>query len=402
MNFATAHNAITLPTPYNQNSPADQNSVSTFINKLFENGTGQVRNPTAMTNGILAAAQADQPGYWLIDSATQAAILELWFTIWTNHVLGIANTPTNGVPATTRATDIALFESIAAYVQANHSALYVPDITYHGPVAGPNSAPVYDIDGYERADLFLTNTEIAQPRGLAAAQKQFNILAFLELFATGAHFVAINSVDDIPFGTPPAFLDMFKENGALYEKTSTAYMHSHYSGAKGLTNIGAGYAYPNDIGGSTTGTMLGGYIGARTGSTLRTIFGAALGALSDAITADDAPTPCPFVCSLLAGNTSWLAPNTFFQLEGWPGILSRGFGAKGRHGQDFSVHQTTKWNIATYGASPFSEKRGTTVFLAPNNWNPVQSVTTWTQYAGSKTLQGWYDTNLIRPTANLL
>ncbi|RCK21953.1 hypothetical protein [Thalassospira lucentensis] len=397
MDFAIAQNATTLPAQYNQNRTANQNSVSTFIDRLFANGNGQVRNPTAMQNGILAAAQADQPGYWLIDDATQAEILGLWHTIWMNHVLGTANTVQNGVPATTQATDIALFERIAAYVQANRIALYVPDITYFGPVAGPNTSPVYSIAGYERADLFLTPQEIAQPNGDAATAKVLNILAFMELFATGAHFVAINSVEDIPFGAPPAFLDMFKEHGALYQNTSTAYMHSHYSGAKGLTNIGAGYAYPNSVGGSTEGTILGGYIGARTGDVLKAIFGAAIGAVSDAIGADKAPVPCPFVCSLLAGNTSWLLPNTFFQLEGWPGILSRGFGAKGRHGQDFAVHQATKWNISTYGASPFSEKRGTTVFLAPNNWQPQQRVTTWTSYCGSQTLQGWYDTNLIRP-----
>ncbi|HBU99705.1 hypothetical protein [Thalassospira lucentensis] len=393
MDFAIAQNATTLPAPYNQNSPADQNSVSTFIDGLFANGNGQVRNPTAMQNGILAAAQADQPGYWLIDVAAQAAILELWRTIWMNHVRNIANNVQNGVPATTQATDIALFESIAAYVQANRIAIYIPDITYVGPDAGPNTSPVYSIAGYERADLFLTPQEIAQPNGDAATAKVLNILAFMELFATGAHFVAINSSVDIPDGTPPAFLDMFQNHGALHTNTSTTYMHSHYSGAKGLTNIGAGYAYPNTVGGSSQET----YAGWQTDGFWGSIFGAVGGAVSDIVNADIAPVPCPFVCSLLAGNTSRRAPNTFFQLEGWPGILSRGFGAKGRHGQDFAVHQATKWNISTYGASPFSEKRGTTVFLAPNNWQPQQRVTTWTSYCGSQTLQGWYDTNLIRP-----
>jgi len=393
MDFAIAQNATTLPDPYNQNNPADQNSVSTFIDGLFANGNGQVRNPTAMQNGILAAAQADQLGYWLIDVATQATILNLWRTIWMNQVCNIANNVQNGVPATTQATDIALFERIAAYVQAYSIALYIPSITYVGPDAGLNTPPVYEIAGYERADLFLTPQEMAQPNGNTANAKVLNILAFMELFATGAHFVAINSSVDIPDRTPPAFLDMFQNHGALHTNTSTTYMHSHYSGAKGLSNIGAGYAYPNTVGGSSQET----YAGWQTDGFLGSIFGTVSGAVSDIINADIAPVPCPFVCSLLAGNTSRRAPNTFFQLEGWPGILSRGFGATGRHGQDFAVHQATKWNISTYGASPFSEKRGTTVFLAPNNWQPQQRVTTWTSYCGSQTLQGWYDTNLIRP-----
>lgn len=157
--------------------------------------------------------------------------------------------------------------------------------------------------------------------------------------------------------------------GPLNPFSGAAYMHSHYSGAvmwtnigRGLTNAGSAYAYPNTI-------------------------------LTEA-----APSPCPWVCSLLVDTTARRDPNTFIQLEGWPGTAEGWYGARGRHHQDFEVHGETKWNIGTYGGSPFSEKRGTTVFLAPNNWRPDVRGTIWTAYRGTTTVQGWYESALIRPS----
>jgi len=370
MDFATAANAVNLAENFNQNSPANGDSVSTFIDNLFQNGNGQVRNPATMTQGMIAAAQANNDGYWLITDQAVGLILTNWLSIWMDQINN-----GNGAHIDPRLTqtDIALFRQIAAYVQRNEIALFVPNLDYYGPVDVGNATPVYTIDGYEKVDLFFTGPELANMQLDTAIGKILGIMAFMELFATGAHIVAISSGQDLPHAGQK-FWSLFQKSsympwrnaGPLNQFCRTAYMHSHYSGAKGLSNLGSAYAYPNTV------------------------------------TTEAAPSPCPFVCSLLVDDTAHIAANSFLQLEGWPGTKAGNYGISGRHGQDFAVHQATKWNISTYGASPFSEKRGTTVFLAPTTWQPDMRVTTWAAYQGAKTLQSWYDTALIRPTANLL
>ncbi len=384
--FANAANTVALPEDYNQDNLADGNSVSTFIDNLFKNGTGDVRNPEAMTQGILAAAKVNKEGYWLIDSAARERILGAWMQIWRKTVLN-ANTQ---IDARTQQTDVALFTAMANYMQHCRLFMFEPVIKYVGPSAG-GTAPVYRLKGYTQSPLFLTDVEIGAPKSDDAQGKFGNINAFLKKFATGAHFVVISSPLDYQPRQGEEQVEPFwclfqrasycrrRDAGVLNEYSATAYMHSHYSGVKGLTNAGTGYAYPNTVGG----------------------IGGPIGLLTDAFYADSAPNPCPFVCSLLVDTTAHSEPNSFFQLEGWPGIATRGFGAKGRHGQDFAVHQATKWNIATYGASPYSEKRGTTIFLAPGDWKPSQGVILWPKFQGSTTLQSWYDSSLIEPSASL-
>lgn len=120
------------------------------------------------------------------------------------------------------------------------------------------------------------------------------------------------------------------------------------------------------------------------------------------MTAETAPNAnCPFILSLLIGRTAWGAVtgnnhNTFVQLEGWP--ATGWTGAGGRHGVDYQTHGATKWNISTYGACLYSEKRGMTVFLAPPTWIPNVNPggTIMAPYDGAATAQGWLDRNLVR------
>lgn len=78
-------------------------------------------------------------------------------------------------------------------------------------------------------------------------------------------------------------------------------------------------------------------------------------------------SPAPIIAALLIDAVKLPdsdSPMTFFQLEGWPvhkgsDIINDTY----YHGKDYLLHRDTVWNISTYGMSPYSEKRGTTIFL---------------------------------------
>lgn len=379
--FTTSVAAVALPAVHNQNGAGDANSVSSFINNLFANGGGQVRNAAVMQPGIITASTAgavagvgappaSAEGYWLIDAPTQAIILDLWAEIWEANatVAGPFVNPRAGTPAGALViqSDIDLIAQMARYVQANNLSLFTPDIVSAGTTAA--GVPINTITGYSSRALSLLPVAAPPPN-------RPRIRHFLSLFATGAHIVVATDPDDVGANMIQPFWQLFQKAltnwaltvtqpaGPLNALSGTAYMHSHYSGIGGGSNVGAAYAYPNTV--TSTGT----------------------------------PTLCPFVCSFLAGCTSHNNQNTFLQLEGWPGTLVAGFGALGAHSQDFAAHNATKWNISTYGASPYSEKRGTTVFLAPAGWAPSCETVIWPRFTGSTTTQGWYAKDLLRPNA---
>jgi len=235
---------------------------------------------------------------------------------------------------------------------ANAYELYLPVVAYDGMLA-------------TRQKLRLLNylpVALSAPGGGAWLLPGVTLL--LDLLAIGAHVVVIHAAPNLPGGlgyAPASFFDLF--NAQLGAQSRAALTHSHYTGAWGLTNIGAALTFPG------------------------------------LVNAETAPIPCPYICAFLTGRTAYAALgnpyNTFFQLEGWPttGITN----LPGRHGADYAAHTASLWNISTYGASLYSEKRGTTVFLAPQTWNPApQAGTIMMPYAGAGTPQGWLDTSLIR------
>jgi hypothetical protein len=109
---------------------------------------------------------------------------------------------------------------------------------------------------------------------------------------------------------------------------------------------------------------------------------------------------------VLCDETSNAYPNSFFQMEGWrPGknmfgmrkqeyrslALAGGY----RHGADFNTHGKTIWNISTYGASPFSEKRGGQVILAPAAWFDKPHLRTYRGFGGYGASHDWFKPDLI-------
>jgi hypothetical protein len=115
---------------------------------------------------------------------------------------------------------------------------------------------------------------------------------------------------------------------------------------------------------------------------------------------DFAPEQCGLILSFLYGRTvnNLLAGagayNTFIQLEGWPA-------GGDRHNADYATYQQMLWNISTYGASAYSEKRATSIFLAPPGWTPqVYQTTRMMPYVGAYAQsngspQGWLNTALV-------
>lgn len=250
----------------------------------------------------------------------------------------------NAPDSNLQASDRILMSTLNKYFVDNNLVLWVPQLQDNGKNDGKLK---YQLTRYQNFDW-------GQPQ----TQQDF-----LELFLAGAHFVVIHSSKDLPENivSPPNFYDLVE--GLGFTHTFNAW-NSHYAGLLSVT----GRAYPNTI------------------------------------KKDEAPQNCPLITSFLAGITAEPKddPNSFFQLEGWPGFSYIG---GGWHGDDYTAHKATKWNISTYGACPYSEKRGTTVFLAPNGFNINTSQETIMQpYQGSwkygwvgstKYPQGWMDTNLI-------
>jgi hypothetical protein len=221
--------------------------------------------------------------------------------------------------------------------------MWVPQIAWQ---AGSDPA-VFSLTGY-RAFPFVD----AQGNWNAAT-----LSAFLTLLAAGSHLVAISATSDLPAGVTMQAFDSFM--GASGLATSTDIGNSHYASVVNTT--GRYYlSVGNDFAPANCGLILS-FLYGRT------------------------------VNNLLAGAGTY---NTFIQLEGWQAGGSR-------HNADYATYQQTLWNISTYGASAYSEKRATSIFLAPAGWTPqVYQTTRMMPYVGAYaqsngTPQGWLNTSLV-------
>jgi hypothetical protein len=266
-----------------------------------------------------------------------AGFVAQWVQRWLN---GTSYTTLPGV-------DAQLIDSLSSYVQsaANNGPLtmWVPQITYQ---AGSNPA-VFNLTGY-------------QPFAFADAAGNWNaasISAFLTLLAAGSHLVAISATNDLPAGVSMQAFDTYM--GASGLTTAVDIGNSHYTSL--LNTTGKYYlSVGNDFAPENCGLILS-FLYGRT------------------------------VNNLLAGSGTY---NTFIQLEGWQAGGSR-------HNADYDTYQQTLWNISTYGASAYSEKRATSIFLAPAGWTPqVYQTTLMMPYVGAYansngTPQSWLNTSLV-------
>lgn len=321
-----------------------------FVDNLF---LPNVRSE--LQNKIKQAINSNEKEAWLIETTELDIMLNAWYNIWKKK-LGFDFD--QALLDKCHISDIKLIEHLCTYVNKHKLYMHVPNIKEDG--LSETKVNKYILTDYTKLQIY--------------GQNEVDVKKLLKLFAAGAHFVAIHSKTDIP-NSPQ--IDNFFDGFTL--DSAPAASHSHYAGVNKAGNIKSAIVYPNFIHNDIT------------------------------------PAICPFIVSLLTGRTAyWVMsmltgyPNTFFQLEGWPATnltreialivgnkLTANLIDASRHMQDFHTHNLTKWNISTYGACPYSEKRGTTVFLAPESWKP-QKYSTYSMYSyvGMETAN--LDTNLIR------
>lgn len=337
--------------PLAANPYAQRNNIQDFVNSMFGDN---MRSRVLISNvqgetGQTVAQPADYTGGQL------NAIIKLLTNGWMNN----ANIGPDGP----------IIQFLANYLipkSGTPLTMWVPQIQMQ-PGSG---APIYYLSGYKGL-VFWNN-----------GWNQEGIWAFLQLFLCGAHFVSISASEDLTSqglsaGAGRSLYGAFL-GSQLPSRADPA--NSHYTENRlGNTN---GYYYTS-------------------------------------ISEEYAPAGCGFICALLFAPTvdgAYLSSdsyNTFMQLEGWQmnfsdlsKEISKGHIPKGggRHGKDFQVHEQTLWNISTFGASPYSEKRATTVFLAPGGWTPdMYQITRMAPYVGAYATgtppagqpQPWLKTNLV-------
>ena len=261
--------------------------------------------------------------------------------LWARHWLGqdIGTLPP---------TDAKLLDLLRQYIETASSAgalkLWVPQLQH----LGPSSPAAYTLTSYKPYTFHTTDGQWDTD----------TVAAFLALLAGGAHFVAICAKADLPDGVSAQPFDRFLTNSGVPIRYDIG--SSHYAAVVNTTGH-----YYLDISGNF------------------------------------APENCGMLLALLNGRTVNNATlgtgyyNSFIQLEGWQAGAAR-------HNADYDLHTRTLWNISTFGASTYSEKRGTTVFLAPLGWTPqVYQTTCMMPYLGAYATaeqqpQAWLRRDLVR------
>ena len=262
--------------------------------------------------------------------------------------------------------------------------LWIPQISYVGFMNPATQAPAtsgaaqFTLEGYGALNFYLPVTD-AVPKG---SWDPASVTAFLTLLASGGHMVSICASQDNggSYAGHCDFYAYFKgRNDIVYHEDQGC---SHYAPSLAFNSSGSYYIQ---------------------------------------ITSDDTPEqvvydpaePATWLGTLVAfmtGKTSQYAAdgsgdyNAFFQLEGWQAHFGgTGGGVKGgkRHNGDYQAYDDSLWNISTFGCSPYSEKRATTVFLAPAGWVPeVTTITCMMPYVGARATsdgkaQHWVSTYLV-------
>ena len=320
------------------------NSMENIIAAGFHQAVGGVGVPGLMQNieNAIDALRLSSNIAWLVTPQELDRILSAWTAAWNAGPAPAANIcPTS---------DTTFLRYLRTYIRNHNLSMWVPRTQFDG----------YHENKVKLRLLQYDQVQLVNP--VTTADDMNGVGRLLRLFAAGAHFVIVHSARDVPANNVPSFYNAV-HNGGL--QTRAARMNSHYT-ASYISNLNAGKYYP------------------------------------DFVTTETAPNAnCPFILSLLIGRTASgilfnNRHNTFLQLEGWPATGTTGAG--GRHGIDYQTHGTTKWNISTYGACLYSEKRGMTVFLAPPAWNPQVNPggTIMAHYDGAHTVQGWLDRTLVR------
>ncbi|MFC3282183.1 LysM peptidoglycan-binding domain-containing protein [Litchfieldella rifensis] len=286
-------------------------SVSRFQDGLFD---AAVRDPDRLSAAIESAKQYSGTGVFLISPQAKQRIVGNLREAWQHILFSSGDT----VPEGYSPSDYAFLQALVEHVQSHRIIMEEPSL-------GPDGSPTKN-GGTTRYRLY--HTQEALDAGNFSQRTE--VTHFLERLLSGSHFVSQRAS-----GSNGDFYRSL-ESSPAGDFTRRATGHSHYRRGVVLRD---GLVYPNTV------------------------------------TGDKAPETASLLSALLIGHTQRRSPSadTFLQLEGWP---ARGLtGIRGRHGQDFSVHRQTGWNISTYGASPFSEKHALAISLVPDTVLPARPST---------------------------
>lgn len=350
-------------------------TIPAFINNLFSTS---VRSPA----GVQSAVNSGALTYSFTDDATRGLILNAWLAAWQN-----ANSNPCDPAALARcpATDQTLISILSGYIKANTPIMSVPTLTYASPQPANTKYAVYSNSGYVGQPFMNGSSwnygEVSssgQPSGGAVAN-------FLFLLFHGAHFVLINNYRDlkIPVG-PPQFWSSFGRSAQV----SGDLFNSHYAG---LNFSGFYYLNITDDELPANNPLLLAFLAGLTNPAQVEYI------LSGLTPPSTEPVTLPPKNVLLddARNRRALS-NTFIQLEGWQNHAPY-FWDNHRHGADYDAHDATKWNISTFGASAYSEKRSTPIFLAQSTFSTAIDATTHMPlYDGATTKEFWMNPGLLQ------
>lgn len=346
--------------PDNDFNPA--NHLNSFLNSLFDPWPG----PFAWAPGnlfradlvdLIKAEEADgnavSPKCWLIDDATVTLLVDILEGYWKG--IPVLDNPSPRVIQ----KDEDFINLVRNYIDNNDLQMRVPG--FKCTKKQDNEPSTYE----------LVEARVYSFKKDDGLWDSAVVRRFLELLLAGAHFVVVHSAADVGKVEMPSF---FRNFSGLQGTGYTG--HSHY--AAKLAAAGVNYPSLNLI--------------RDEGETL------------DGIKEDKDAVLLPVV--LCDTTTSVLKDyNSFFQMEGWrPGknmyglwkyeyrneVLAAGY----RHGADFATHKKTLWNISTYGASLFSEKRGAPIFLAPKAWME-KGTHLYAGFDGPKAGHGWFRDDLV-------
>jgi hypothetical protein len=341
-------------------------NINVLVDRMFD---PPVRSPqqyvrTASDMDDSDKGESQIAALWMMDRADRELMLATLMEGWLNPDDTYGSCPES---------DKKFLQFLSSYVRANDMTLWVPHLikksTFTNVAKGVTyNAPRYRINAWRQYRLVGPDND--------TPWEAENVRRLLLLFAAGAHFVVLQNYGDTKINSKDFYGAFGKRFGAWTPwggVQNTAIGHSHYRyhhATKGpAPSLWTAYAYPY-------------------------------------ITGEKAPKQdCPFICSLVVDTTDWknkatidgneeyLDYNSFFQLEGWPGTYVGGkLGLKGRHGDDFALHQATLWNVSTFGLCPYSEKRGTPIFLAPRNYRfqTDDNVMRMPRFAGAREVQSWF------------
>jgi hypothetical protein len=304
----------TMPSDMPSRPVLTAGQLKDILNAAFENRSSR------LSSKIQNAGGSDSV---FLDPSSKDEVKAVLLNAWKGALLD----PASGAKAhTTNDTDAEFVQQLVGYIQQNKLEMQVP--------AGSSLTLHFMPDEIDQLRVSWNNT----PSGTMA-----NIDQFLDHLLSGAHFV-IPRLDK----SAPDFFSAFT-GGELNKSTKRVLANTHYVKEGGvLSHLPAsehwrfsrgGLRYPNDI------------------------------------KSDETPNNPAILSALLVGHTRQTARSdegdTYFQVEGWPPVARGGF--LGRHFADTKTHQDNgDWNISTYGASSFGEKReqgkyGNAIQLKPSD-----------------------------------